>query len=163
MESDATLPTPADFVTFVPIQTRWMDNDVYGHINNVLYYSYFDTAINLVLVRAAGLDIHAGPVIGLCVESQCRYVAPAAYPDALEAGLAVARLGRSSVTYALGIFRVDDATAATGPTDPIAPTDRAGRSLLAFGRFVHVFVDRLTRRPTPLPDAMRQALAPLVR
>lgn len=134
----------ADYRHFSPIQTRWMDNDVYGHVNNVVYYAYFDTVINELLVTRGGLDIHAGPVIGLCVESQCHYVAPAAYPDALEAGLRVAKLGRSSVVYEIGIFKAGE------------------ESPCAFGRFVHVFVDRDARRPAPLPDGVRAALAPLV-
>ena len=136
-------PTRASYLLFQPIQTRWNDNDVYGHVNNVVYYAYFDTIINRVLVDA-GLDIARGEAIGLCVESQCRYLAPAAYPDALEGGLAVSKLGRSSVRYDIGIFR--------------AGSDR----LCAHGSFVHVFVDRATRRPTPIPPPLRAALEKLV-
>ena len=137
-------PTRADYRHFVPIQTRWMDNDVYGHVNNVVYYAYFDTVINRWLVEQGGLDIHAGPVIGLCVESQCRYLAPAAYPDDLEAGLAVGKLGRTSVRYEIGIFRAGETTPG------------------AHGHFVHVFVDRATRKPAPIEGKLRDALARLV-
>ncbi len=134
-----------DFAHRLPIQTRWSDNDVYGHVNNVVYYSYFDTVINEVLIARGGLDPQAGEVIGLCVESGCRYLAPAAYPDALEAGLRVTKLGRSSVRYEVAIFR-------EGRDEPCAA-----------GFFVHVFVDRATRRPTPVPERLRAALEPLVR
>lgn len=123
-----------------PIQTRWMDNDVYGHINNVVYYSYFDTIVNTYLVAEAALDIHAGDVIGLVVETQCHYFAPAAFPDTLEGGLRVARIGNSSVQYEVGIFKQGEAA-------PVAE-----------GRFIHVYVNRETRRPAPLPDALKTAL-----
>lgn len=126
---------------FVPITTRWMDNDVYGHVNNVTYYSWFDTTANHYLVREGGLDIHAGAVIGLVVQSQCRYRAPVAYPDAVRVGLRVDKLGRSSVTWGLAVFREGDDTA------------------VAEGSFVHVFVDRATRRPVEIPAALREALA----
>jgi acyl-CoA thioester hydrolase len=129
----------------VAVPTRWADNDVYGHVNNVAYYGYFDTAVNRLLIERCGLDIHGGPVIGLVVETGCRYHAPVAFPDALEVGIAVERLGRTSVAYALGVFR--------------AKEERS----VADGRFVHVYVDRASRRPVPLPDAMRSALAPLQR
>ena len=128
---------------FRRIPTRWMDNDVYGHVNNVVYYSYFDTVVNAFLVYEGGLDIESGPVIGLCVESHCRYLAPVAFPDLLDAGLRVAKLGRSSVRYEVGIFRVGE------------------RSASAQGHFVHVFVDRNTRRPALLPERIRTALARL--
>lgn len=131
-----------DFVHFAPIQTRWNDNDVYGHVNNVVFYAYFDTVINAWLVKEGGLDIHRGAVIGLCVESQCNYLAPAAYPDALDGGLRVEKVGRSSVRYELGIFK--------------------GEVALAYGHFVHVFVDRTTRKPISIPDALREALDRLV-
>jgi acyl-CoA thioester hydrolase len=133
--------TRSDYAWFLPIQTRWADNDVYGHVNNVVYYAYFDTVINQWLIAEGGLDIHAGSVIGLCVESHCAFVAPSAYPDALDAGLRVAHLGRSSVRYELGVFR--------------------GETVCAHGWFVHVFVDRATRRPAPLPDPLRAALSRL--
>lgn len=137
--------TRADYGHWLEIPTRWMDNDVYGHVNNVVYYSYFDTVINAYLIEAGELDIEAGPVIGLCVESQCRYFKPLAFPDRIDAGLRVGRLGSSSVRYEVGLFRSgDDAPAATG-------------------HFVHVFVVREGRRPTPIPEPMRSALARLTR
>lgn len=137
-------PGRAAFRHFSPIQTRWMDNDLYGHVNNVTYYSYFDTAVNFYLIAAGVLDIHGGAVIGLVVETGCRYFAPVAFPDRLEAGIAVTRIGNSSVTYAVGIFQegADEAAAA--------------------GHFTHVYVDRATRRPTPLPDDFRNALGQLL-
>ena len=125
---------------FLPIGTRWMDNDVYGHVNNVTYYSYFDTVANHYLITEGGLDIHTSPVIGLVVESQCSYHAPLAYPDGLRAGLRVDKLGNRSVTYGIAIFRADDDEAA------------------AQGHFVHVFVDRENRRAVPIPDRLRAAL-----
>jgi len=121
-----------------------MDNDVYGHVNNVVYYSYFDTAINRFLIDEGGLDIAAGPVIGLCVESHCTYARPVAFPDALQAGIRTLHLGRSSVKYGIGVFLGDQAPA------------------VAEGWFVHVFVDRATRKSTPIPDALRAALQRLV-
>ncbi|MBM3547851.1 MAG: acyl-CoA thioesterase [Alphaproteobacteria bacterium] len=122
-----------------------MDNDVYGHVNNVVYYSYFDTVINAYLIDTGKLDIEKGPVIGLCVESQCRYFKPLAFPDTIDAGLRVGRLGSSSVRYEIGLFR-------QGDDEPAAA-----------GHFVHVFVDRAGRRPTPIPEPMRSALARLVK
>ena len=138
MKRDEVLPTLKDYVHRAPIQTRWSDNDAYGHVNNVIYYSYFDTLINAWLMAEGELDMAKGPVIGLCVESGCRYLAPAAYPDALEGGLRVAHLGRSSVRYELGVFR-------------------AG-ALCAFGHFVHVFVDRDQRKPAEIPVQLRACL-----
>jgi acyl-CoA thioester hydrolase len=117
-----------------------MDNDVYGHVNNVVYYAYFDTVVNTYLIAEGGLDVAAGPVIGLCVESHCHYLASVAFPDSLEAGLRVAHVGRSSVRYEVGIFRNAALTAA------------------AQGYFVHVFVDRVTRRPVELPGKLRGAV-----
>lgn len=134
-----------EYVHFLRIQTRWNDNDVYGHVNNVVYYAYFDTVINRFLLAEAGLDLERGEVIGLCVESGCRFVAPASYPEDLDAGLRVAHLGRTSVRYEIALFREGSA------------------EVCASGFFVHVFVDRATRRPTPLPEPMRTALARLVR
>jgi acyl-CoA thioester hydrolase len=128
---------------FSHVETRWMDNDIYGHVNNVVYYSYFDTVINRYLVAEGGLDIHAGAVIGVCAESTCRYFEPVAFPEILDAGLAVARLGGTSVTYQIGLFRKGKEHAA------------------AQGHFVHVFVDRATRRPLPIPDKLRAALRAL--
>ena len=129
---------------FHAITTRWMDNDLYGHVNNVVYYSFFDTVINQYLIRAGGLDIHEGSVIGLAVESMCRFHQPLAYPDPVDAGLRVGKLGRSSVRYEVGLF-------ATRADEPAAT-----------GHFVHVFVERHSRRPTPIPEPIRAALARLV-
>ncbi|MCK8496640.1 acyl-CoA thioesterase [Myxococcus fulvus] len=136
--------TAERYTYFLPITTRWMDNDVYGHINNVTYYSYFDTVANHYLIHEGGLDIHASPIIGLVVESKCQYRAPLAYPDRLRAGLRVDKLGTRSVTYGIGIFKEGEAEAA------------------AHGHFVHVFVDRQTRRSTAIPERLREALSRLV-
>jgi len=140
--SGAAAATPADFPVLHPITTRWKDNDVYGHVNNVDYYSFFDTAINTSLIRDGGLDVERGPVLGVCAESRCRFLASVSFPATVRCGVRVARLGRSSVTYALALFGEDD-------------------RLLAEGGFVHVFVDRETRRPTPIPDGLRAALSAL--
>lgn len=140
-----TRPVRGDFAHFERLTTRWMDNDVYGHVNNVVYYSYFDTAVNAYLIRQGVLDLHGGAVIGLVVESGCQYFAPLAFPDEVTAGLRVGRTGRSSVRYEIALFRHED--------------DEAS----ALGQFVHVYVDRSTRRPVPLPDDWRQALDGLVR
>jgi acyl-CoA thioester hydrolase len=142
-----TRPLPAargTYPHFLSIATRWMDNDVYGHVNNVVYYSYFDTVVNEYLIRAGVLDFEHGKTIGLVVETQCSYFAPLVFPDRIDAGLRVAKLGTSSVRYEVGLFREGDAEAA------------------AQGHFVHVYVDRVTRRPVALPDGLRAALAPLV-
>ena len=127
------------------ITSRWSDNDVYGHVNNVVYFSYFDTVVNQYLIDQGVLDIHQGHVIGLVVENSCRYFQSLQFPDRIAAGLLVQRLGRSSVIYQIGLF----------PNDQSAPA--------AQGRFVHVYVDRESRRPVPLPEGLRSALAPLVR
>jgi acyl-CoA thioester hydrolase len=132
--------TRAGYRYFLPIPTRWMDNDIYGHVNNVVYYGYFDTVINRYLIDEGGLDIAQGEAIGLCVESHCAYVRPIAFPDELDGGLRVAHLGRSSVRYGIGIF-------ARGEDDASA-----------HGWFVHVFVDRTTRRPMAISEPMRTAL-----
>ena len=132
-----------DYKRFRDLPTRWADNDIYGHVNNAAYYGFFDTAVNSFLIDRAGLDIHAGAVIGLVVETSCRYFAPLAYPQTIEAGLAVSRLGTSSVSYQLGLF-------ATGEEAPAAE-----------GHFVHVYVDRDSRRPVPLPATMRSTLETL--
>jgi len=137
-------PVRADYLYFVSIPTRWMDNDVYGHVNNAVYYSFFDTVINRYLIAEGGLDIARGSAIGLCVESRCRYRKAIAFPDDVDAGLRVAKVGRSSVTYEIGIFACGEKDAA------------------AEGSFVHVFVEREGRRPTPIPDPLRRALAGLV-
>jgi acyl-CoA thioester hydrolase len=140
-----TIGTRADYPRFTPITTRWMDNDVYGHVNNVVYYSFFDTAVNRTLIDAGVLDIHLGPVIGLVVETQCRYFAPLSFPQTIDAGMRVAHLGRSSVRYELGLFRQND------------------RNACAEGHFIHVYVDRGTRRPVPLADPLRSFLETLQR
>ena len=126
---------------FQCIPTRWMDNDVYGHVNNVVYYSYFDTVVNQYLIEQGVLDIERSTVIGLVVETHCEYLAPITFPDVVHAGLRVAKLGSSSVRYEIGLFRNDEDAAA------------------AHGHFVHVYVDRATRRPTRLPEPMRAALS----
>ncbi len=141
----AALPGRADFPHLLSIPTRWMDNDVYGHVNNVVYYSYFDTVINEYLIREGGLDIHSGAAIGYCVESQCRYLAALAFPEVIEAGLRVAHLGRSSVRYEIGLFRQGDEQPA------------------ALGSFVHVFVAREDERPTAMPEGIRASLERLKR
>jgi len=125
------------------LQTRWSDNDVYGHVNNVTYYAYFDTAVNAFLIREGLLDPERGDVIGLVVETGCQYFSSLSFPDALTVGVAVERLGNSSVRYRLGVFRA-------GQDEPCAQ-----------GHFVHVYVDRGTRRPVPLPGPLRAALASL--
>jgi acyl-CoA thioester hydrolase len=128
------------YLYFLPLTTRWKDNDVYGHVNNVEYYCYFDTVINTYLIREGGLDIHHGPAIGLCAESHCKFLGELVFPEIIEAGLRVEHLGNSSVRYGIGLFRQDhDAPAAEG-------------------WFVHVFVDRGTRRSVPLPPHLREAL-----
>jgi acyl-CoA thioester hydrolase len=133
-------PTASSYRYFVPITTRWMDNDTYGHINNVVYYSYFDSAANLFLIREGGLEIETAPIIAVVVESQCNYHEALAYPVALKAGVRVDKLGARSVTYGIGIFK------------------EAGDVAAAHGHFVHVFVDRQTRRPAPIPEGIRGAL-----
>ncbi|HWV07948.1 MULTISPECIES: acyl-CoA thioesterase [unclassified Pseudomonas] len=135
--------TRGDYPHFQPITTRWHDNDVYGHVNNVTYYSYFDSAVNAYLIEVGGLDIHSGEVVGFVVSSSCDYFASIAFPDAIEIGLRVGKLGNSSVQYELAVFKAgeDEACAA--------------------GRFVHVFVDRTSNRPVPIPEALRGALARL--
>lgn len=136
----AERPLLAAYPYVTPITTRWMDNDIYGHINNVAYYSFFDTAANRFLIDN-GLDIATGTTIGLVVESKCHYHAALAYPQLLRAGVRVDKLGSRAVTYGIAIFDDTDVHAA------------------AHGYFVHVFVDRVTRQPTPIPDRLRSALA----
>ncbi len=138
-------PSRADYVVFRPITTRWMDNDVYGHVNNVVYYSFFDTVVNAHLIEAGVLDLEHGETVGLVVETSCSYFAPIAFPEAVTGGVRVERIGTSSVGYAVGIFRGEE--------------DRAA----AAGHFVHVYVDRATRRPRPLPDGLRRTLEQLQR
>ncbi len=125
------------------ITTRWMDNDVYGHVNNVVYYSYFDTVVNSYLIRQGVLDPEAGGMIGLVIETHCNYFSSLSFPDTVTAGLRVARLGTTSVRYEVGLFGGDSEIAA------------------AQGHFVHVYVDRVTRRPVSLPEPLRHALQPL--
>jgi acyl-CoA thioester hydrolase len=138
-------PDRADYPHFLAIPTRWMDNDVYGHVNNVVYYSYFDTVINRFLIEAADLDPHRSAVVGMAVETTCRFHRSLAFPDLVHAGLRVGKLGTSSVRYEVGIFRNDE---------PDACSD---------GHFVHVFVDRATQRPVPIPAPIRAALETLRR
>jgi acyl-CoA thioester hydrolase len=143
MHDDRTLRR-TDYPHVVRLATRWMDNDVYGHVNNVEYYSYFDTVINEFLIRCGGLDLQQSREIAVCAESSCRYFQELAFPDVLEIGLRVAKLGNSSIRYELGIFREgSEAPAATG-------------------HFVHVFIDREGRRPVDIPGKIRAALTPLV-
>jgi acyl-CoA thioester hydrolase len=137
--------TRAAFPHLIEITTRWIDNDAYGHLNNVVYYSFFDTVVNGYLIAQGALDIANSAVIGLVVETQCNYFKPITFPDRVRAGLAVAQLGNSSVTYRIGLFRNDDDTAA------------------AQGHFVHVYIERASSKPVPLPAALKTALQPLVR
>lgn len=142
--SERPQPQPRSaFARFESIHTRWMDNDVYGHVNNVVHYSLFDTAVNRYLIESGAIDIHRGAVIGLVVQTQCSYFDSIAFPQLVHAGLRVARLGSTSVAYDVGLF-ADDAP-----------------DCAALGHFVHVYVDRDTRRPVPLPPALLQALLPL--
>jgi len=134
----------AGYRHFRVISTRWMDNDVYGHVNNVQYYSFFDTVVNGYLIAEGMLDPQASAVIGLVVETKCNYFESLTFPDEIQAGLRVGRIGGSSVRYEIGLFRGEAAQAA------------------AQGHFVHVYVDRSTRRPVVLPEALRRALAPLL-
>lgn len=137
-------PARADYRAFRPITTRWADNDVYGHINNVQYYAFFDTVVNAHLIEHGVLDIHDGATIGFVVETRCNYFAPLAFPDRIEGGLRVDRIGGSSVRYGVAIFREG--------------ADRAA----AAGHFVHVYVDRTTGRPTSLPAPLRAELEELL-
>lgn len=132
-----------DYRHFQPISTRWHDNDLYGHVNNVTYYSYFDSAVNAYLIERGGLDIHNGEVVGFVVSSSCDYFASIAFPERIEIGLRVAKLGNSSVQYQLAVFKQGEEQAC------------------AAGRFVHVFVDRASNRPVPIPPRLREALAAL--
>jgi acyl-CoA thioester hydrolase len=134
----------AGYVHWESVPTRWKDNDVYGHVNNAVHYSLMDTVINTWLIGTAGLDIHEGPAIGLCVESHCLYKGPVSFPEVIKVGLRIGRLGTSSVRYELGLFRAD------------------GETLIAEGHFVHVFVDRLTRRPVEIGEPLRSAMRKLV-
>lgn len=139
-------PTPnhrSSYRVFRQVQTRWADNDIYGHVNNVVYYGWFDTVVNTLLIERGALDIRLGATIGFVVETQCNYFAPLAYPQTVEAGLRVTHAGTSSVRYEIGLFAEGAALAA------------------AQGRFVHVYVDRATQRPTTLPPALQRVVAEL--
>ena len=149
MEASAQAKRPAILLReayrhFVPMPTRWMDNDAYGHVNNVAYYSYFDTAVNAHLIEAGGLDLLVSQTIGVVAETSCRFHHSLTFPETLEAGLRVARLGTTSVMYEIGIFR------------------HQARNPAASGHFVHVWVDRTSQRPAPIPVRIRAALLPLV-
>ncbi|SPL69287.1 acyl-CoA thioesterase [Acinetobacter stercoris] len=134
------IKTRQDFNYFFPIQTRWSDNDIYGHVNNVTYYSYFDTAANALLIEKTGFDIHHSTIIGLVVDSACSFFQELSYPEIIEVGVSIDKIGNSSLTYSLAIFKHNTESAS------------------AQGHFVHVFVDRITRKSTPIPDEMRDAL-----
>ncbi len=133
----------ADYRAFRRITTRWMDNDSYGHVNNVVYYSYFDTAVNGYLIEAAGTDIRTLPAIGIVAETSCRFLAELSFPEPVDAGLVLEKLGNSSVIYRIGLFSA------------------ARESAAALGRFVHVYVDRVSRQVVPVPQLIRAALEPL--
>jgi acyl-CoA thioester hydrolase len=135
------VPLRSQYQHFQPITTRWHDNDIYGHVNNVTYYSFFDSAVNTYLIEQGGLDIHDGAVVGFVVSSSCDYFASIAFPDRIEVGLRVGKLGNSSVQYELAVFKAGEEEAC------------------AAGRFVHVFVERSTNQPVPIPDSLRNALA----
>jgi len=148
MTRAAPKPVPehrSHYPVFRTIATRWADNDVYGHVNNVVYYGWFDTAVNGLLIERGALDIHRGDTIGFVVETQCNYFAPLAFPQTVEAGLRVAEAGRSSVRYEIGLFAQGAETAA------------------AQGHFVHVYVDRVSQRPVPLPAALAAVVQSLRR
>jgi acyl-CoA thioester hydrolase len=132
--------TRSDYKVFYSLTTRWSDNDIYGHINNVTYYSYFDTAANNFLINHCGLDIHHGKVIALVVSSGCEYLAPITFPEKIDVGLRIDRLGNSSVHYSLGIFKSKEEQACS------------------FGHFIHVFVDRQSKKPITIPDSMRKGM-----
>lgn len=140
MSAEQLPETRARYAQLTPIDTRWMDNDAYGHVNNVVYYSYFDTAVNRWLIERGLLDVLGSPSIGLVVETGCRFLKPLTFPDRVTAGLRVAHIGRSSVRYEIGLFRNDDEDAA------------------AAGHFVHVYVDRETRKPVEIPQRTREML-----
>ena len=137
-------PQRSDYRHFQPITTRCHDNDIYGHVNNVTYYSFFDSAVNGYLIERGGLDIHDGEVVGFVVSSSCDYFASIAYPDRIEIGLRVSKLGNSSVQYELAVFKAEEEEAR------------------AAGRFVHVFVDRASNQPVPIPASLRLALEQLL-
>ena len=145
-QADPAKPQPESrsaYKTFRTISTRWMDNDAYGHVNNVVYYSWFDTVVNAHLIEEGALDIHQGKTIGLVVETQCNYFSAIAFPQTVEAGLRVAHMGKSSVRYEVGLFVLGEPLTA------------------ARGHFIHVYVDRVTRRPAPLPGKLKSVLEAL--
>jgi acyl-CoA thioester hydrolase len=142
--SKNSIPTRADYKVFYPINTRWSDNDIYGHVNNVVYYSYFDTAANRYLIEEGGLDINDGKIVGFVVNSGCEYHAPISYPELIEAGVRVDRLGNSSVQYGIAIFKAGE--------------DEA----VAHGHFVHVFVDRAANKSISIPAPLKEALQRIV-
>ena len=144
MPAEGEIPSRSDYPHLTTIQTRWADNDVYGHVNNVEYYAFFDTVINRWLIAEGGLDIHAGDVIGVCAESHCNYLGGLAFPEDVDAGLRVGELGNSSVRYEIGLFSAGAEEAA------------------ATGWFVHVFVDADTRRPAAMPERLRDSLERLL-
>ncbi|MFL6088738.1 MAG: acyl-CoA thioesterase [Aeromicrobium sp.] len=144
MADPIEIPTIDDYGHVATVTTRWNDNDVYGHVNNAIFYEYFDSVANAYMIEVGGLDIHESDVIGLVVESGCRYHAPIEYPATLRIGLRIDRLGNRSVTYGLGVFTT------------------ASDSAVAHGYFSHVFVDRESRRPTAMPDGIRSAFERLV-
>ncbi len=137
-------PVRTAFARFVPLATRWSDNDAYGHLNNVVYYSLFDTAVNAILIEAGLLDPNTSPIVGLVVETNCRYFSSLTYPDLAEVGVAVEHLGRTSVRYRLGVFKAGNPVAA------------------AAGRFTHVYVDRQTNRAFPIPEGHRELMEKLI-
>jgi acyl-CoA thioester hydrolase len=143
MPEPSATPRRDEFRVIRTIPTRWMDNDHYGHVNNVAYYSFFDTAVNGFLIDATGTDIRDLPAIGVVAESSCRFLGGASFPDTIHAGLEIERLGTSSVVYRIALFRNDDATPC------------------AIGRFVHVYVDSITRRPVPIPAEISAAVGRL--
>ena len=145
MSKKSSLPTRTDFVAFEEVHSRWNDNDVYGHINNAVYYSFFDTAVNRYLIEHNVLDIHHDQEIGLVVETQCQYFAPIVYPDLIHVGLKIVHLGKSSIRYEVAIFKNNEDIAC------------------ALGYFVHVYVNRLSNKSTPIPQNVRTALQELVK
>lgn len=164
MTNHAKTPKPqplsqTDFRYFTPLTTRWADNDIYGHVNNVMYYSFFDTTANRYLIEHCGLDIHQGNIIGLVVDSGCSYFSPIAFPDQLLGALRVAHLGKSSVRYELAIFKEPDVNAVEVNSSHQQKNSQG--TAVAQGHFVHVFVDRITRQPVAMPEHLRDALSKL--
>lgn len=139
------MTTRDSYNRFYPVTTRWNDNDSYGHVNNVVYYSYFDSAVNRYLIEQGELNIHSSDVVAFVVSSQCHYLSPISYPEQIEVGIAVKKLGNSSVTYSIAIFKEGESSAS------------------AHGDFVHVFVNRTTNKAVPIPDILRSALQEISR